>query len=765
MRPAAARAVLGRRAFGAPGPRITGLSISGTAGVGEVLTATTPTVEGDGPFDIAWAWLRAGSPIAGASGTSDAPGAYTQVVADAVANSALARLPLALSYTATDANGRSRTVVSNAIAGPALATDDAASVSASGPAVTGNLLTNDPTGSATVTAVTVGVQSVTVGVAIALTGGGTLTVESTGAWEFDPDGDFGSTPIGQFDLVEIDITRSDGGTQTLTVTVLGTAEVAYMVDPANITSAENPESWTWTGDEGITVLEAGGEFPAAITAGDLGIRRAVLDGVASWNYAYTESPPLAAVGLYVAMAADGATGEIAAALSTGGNGLVLDYTGGNLRATLTDDAAFSASVSVAMPASGSFMVGVTVNTAAGILGISVTTGASSAAVAVTTSIAGYAPVTLATLRFGRFAGLCYYGELLSPAFVSAARLQSDLAHASRAGVYHNAGPAYSAPGSLSLADAETDVTLDVSSGASGGETPYAWAVGSITGDWSGVTIDSSGVITADTDDLASDGTAGALVTVTDARGLSASDTIGVTVTTGLDSPADIADLANYWDASIPASITDSAGLVSAFADQVVGGRNLAASTTARPTTGIATIGGLNAIRFNGTTNVLTSTATLSASNSSETLWAVVRVSAGITTTGRVVSVGTSGVAVGTRIRADADRALYRVSDAGGGVAGTADTGEAALTVTTAMVLIGTTDGTTARLYANGTQVATGALTSAGGGITSLISLGAGDGLLNPISCDIAAAGRYTRPLTAQEAADLSDWAMAKWSIA
>lgn len=533
MRPAAAR-LFGRRAVGPVGPRISGLSISGGAGVGETLTATEPDVVGDGPFTVAWQWRRSGAAIAGASGTTAAPGPYTQVVADAVANAALPRKALTLAYTVTDANGRSRTVVSNAIAGPALAADDAASVSADGPAATGNVLTNDPTGSATVTAVTVGAQSVTVGVATALTGGGTLTVESTGAWTFDPDGDFGSIIIGQTEAVVVAITRSDGGTQVLTITVIGAAERAYLADPANIASAANPETWTWTGGEGITVLEAGGEFPAAITAGDLGFRRAVLDGVASWNYAYTEAPPLAAVGLYVAMAASGATGEIAAALSAGGAGLVLDYTGGNLRATLTDDAAFSASVSVAMPASGSFMVGVTVNTAAGILGISVTTGASSAAVAVTTSIAGYSPVALATLRFGRFAGLCYYGELLSPAFVSAARLQSDLAHASRAGVYHNAAPAYTAPGSLSLAAGEAGATLDVSAGASGGTAPYTWSIGAVTGDWSGVSINAStGVITADTAALEADGSAGATVTVTDARGLSASDTISVTVVADL----------------------------------------------------------------------------------------------------------------------------------------------------------------------------------------------------------------------------------------
>ncbi len=70
-------------------------------------------------------------------------------------------------------------------------------------------------------------------------------------------------------------------------------------------------------------------------------------------------------------------------------------------------------------------------------------------------------------------------------------------------------------------------------------------------------------------------------------------------------PADIAALVGWYDASDAASLTASGGAVSQWADMSGNGLHLAQSETAqRPTTGITAINGINALKFDGANDVM-----------------------------------------------------------------------------------------------------------------------------------------------------------------
>jgi hypothetical protein len=75
--------------------------------------------------------------------------------------------------------------------------------------------------------------------------------------------------------------------------------------------------------------------------------------------------------------------------------------------------------------------------------------------------------------------------------------------------------------------------------------------------------------------------------------------------TAVSAPTEISGCALWLDASDAGSITESGGLVSQWSDKSGNSRHATASTTARPTTGTRTVGGKNALDFNGTANVLT----------------------------------------------------------------------------------------------------------------------------------------------------------------
>lgn len=71
-------------------------------------------------------------------------------------------------------------------------------------------------------------------------------------------------------------------------------------------------------------------------------------------------------------------------------------------------------------------------------------------------------------------------------------------------------------------------------------------------------------------------------------------------------PLTLPNLAVWLDAADTATITASAGAVSTWADKSGNGRDVTASSTARPTTGANTQNGQNVLTFNGSTNVMVS---------------------------------------------------------------------------------------------------------------------------------------------------------------
>lgn len=89
-----------------------------------------------------------------------------------------------------------------------------------------------------------------------------------------------------------------------------------------------------------------------------------------------------------------------------------------------------------------------------------------------------------------------------------------------------------------------------------------------------------------------------------------------TVPSGLlTQPPAYADVFAHYDASDGTTVTDTSGAVDQFNDKK-NSNNLTATTTARPTTGTVTIGGLNAIDFDGSSDRLSTTGATDIGNGS-----------------------------------------------------------------------------------------------------------------------------------------------------
>ena len=111
------------------------------------------------------------------------------------------------------------------------------------------------------------------------------------------------------------------------------------------------------------------------------------------------------------------------------------------------------------------------------------------------------------------------------------------------------------------------------------------------------------------------------------------------------SPIPLTNLKLWLDASVASSITSSATRVSQWNDQSAQGNNVVQATAAyKPETGVATINGLNAIRFNnGATNQKM------ASNGAASIWAFMGNATGCTvfTVGKYANAGVEGFIVST----------------------------------------------------------------------------------------------------------------------
>lgn len=89
-------------------------------------------------------------------------------------------------------------------------------------------------------------------------------------------------------------------------------------------------------------------------------------------------------------------------------------------------------------------------------------------------------------------------------------------------------------------------------------------------------------------------------------------------------PSDAANLVHWLDASNAASISATGGAVDSWTSLAGTNLVLAATTTARPTTGATTINGNNVIDFNGTTNTIGSAAGTPVLSQPNTMFAVIK---------------------------------------------------------------------------------------------------------------------------------------------
>jgi VCBS repeat-containing protein len=146
---------------------------------------------------------------------------------------------------------------------PPTVADDEAETDAATPS-SGNVLTNDASG---LTIVAVNGLSANVGVAVAGNNGGVFTIASTGAWTFDPDGDFAGLLATQAAETSVVYHASDGVAEaaaTLTVTVSS----AIVSDPywANVSICINAKGT----DGSLVITEAKGK--TVTLAGDTKIK-------------------------------------------------------------------------------------------------------------------------------------------------------------------------------------------------------------------------------------------------------------------------------------------------------------------------------------------------------------------------------------------------------------------------------------------------------------------------------------------------------------
>ena len=97
---------------------------------------------------------------------------------------------------------------------------------------------------------------------------------------------------------------------------------------------------------------------------------------------------------------------------------------------------------------------------------------------------------------------------------------------------------------------------------------------------------------------------GAMAAFAIANGASSWDSLGI-FTANAFSPSSISGLSGWYDASDAATISQSGGLVSQWNDKATPAHNMTQATGAKqPLTGTATIGGKNAIRFDGANDIL-----------------------------------------------------------------------------------------------------------------------------------------------------------------
>jgi large repetitive protein len=159
--------------------------------------------------------------------------------------------PYTLVVTGTDPSGASVSipVVYQVINLPPIADGDTNAVSEDGPAISGNVLTNDhdtapDSDPLTVVSAAQNDAPLLIGTPVMLAGGGVLTLNPDGSYTFDPGTAYNALPLGQSATETVTYTISDGNggraPAALVLTINGANDTPVIVDPANPGTPGNP---------------------------------------------------------------------------------------------------------------------------------------------------------------------------------------------------------------------------------------------------------------------------------------------------------------------------------------------------------------------------------------------------------------------------------------------------------------------------------------------------------------------------------------------
>jgi hypothetical protein len=202
---------------------------------------------------------------------------------------------------------------------------------------------------------------------------------------------------------------------------------------------------------------------------------------------------------------------------------------------------------------------------------------------------------------------------------------------------------------------------------------------------------------------------------------------------GTISPLQLPVLRAWWDAADTSSITSSAGLTSQINDKSPLGNHLIAAFAGRPTTGVDTVNGLNALLFDGVANLMNVTALSSEPTvgAVRTVFMVVRPN---TTSGyRTIIGGNGSNSLQIRQPTAAEKAEILKSSVASLVTGTADDGVNNATQITAEYITATS----ATLWRDGVLDATAShAQTIGSGLNVAVGASSGAELYSGDICEI-----------------------------
>lgn len=228
------------------------------------------------------------------------------------------------------------------------------------------------------------------------------------------------------------------------------------------------------------------------------------------------------------------------------------------------------------------------------------------------------------------------------------------------------------------------------------------------------------------------------------------------------SPSSLSSLAIWFDASDESSLTESGGAVSAWASQVGAVTLSQTSAGAKPTTGVATVNGLNVLSFDGG-DVLQSASPVDLSAvTGVTFWAV----CAVTTSGdRVIAEHSSNYNSNTGF------ICYRTSSStvawGHSLSPTLITSTATLNATTKLIIATSdrtlaTNETTIEIDGDSSAARSPNSNTTGNFSSHTLFVGARSGVVAAMTGTISEVGLCTNVLSAPDQSRLRDYIRTKW---